>query len=287
MQHKYPQIAMHSNLVSFVQSIFRGIGQVMFQNNIYTGILFLIGIFYNSWLLGIGALSGTIISTISAQLFKYPTEDIDDGLYGFNGALTGITVWYFFEVNIITGVALIAGAILSSFLMHFMKKSLPPFTAPFVLSSWLVIYSLLLFFQFSMVTTPVVTTGSLDILSATSISFGQVMLQENMVTGLLFLLGILINNKAEAASALYAAVLGSLVGWVFSESVSSVNAGLMGYNAILCAIALTGKSWKDILWITLAIFLSSILNIGLGMTGIITLTAPFVIVTWVIIRITK
>jgi len=56
----------------------------------------------------------------------------------------------------------------------------------------------------------------------------------------------------------------------------------MGYNAILCAIALTGKSWQDFLWITMAIILSTLLNIGLGLTGIITLTAPFVLVTWVV-----
>jgi urea transporter len=70
----------------FIQTILRGIGQVMFQNNIYSGILFLGGIFYNSWLLGLAALFGTIISTGSAQILRYPKEDIQNGLYGFNGA---------------------------------------------------------------------------------------------------------------------------------------------------------------------------------------------------------
>ena len=57
----------------------------------------------------------------------------------------------------------------------------------------------------------------------------------------------------------------------------------MGYNAILCAIALSGTRTKDILWITFAIILSTALNIGLEKICIITLTAPFVLTTWIVL----
>lgn len=265
-----------------IQIILRGIGQVMFQNNIYSGILFLIGIFYNSWLLGLAALLGTIISAGSALILKYPKEDIQNGLYGFNGTLTGIAVLLFFEVNLVTVLALIAGAVLSTLMMGLLKKMIPPFTAPFVVVTWFMIYSLLFVLNFPLLSSSEPTGNTIDILAATSNSFGQVMFQENVITGLFFLLGILVNNRLMAVYAVYAAVLGSLTGWLFSEPFSTINGGLMGYNAILCAIALTGKRWQDFLWITLAICLSTLLNIGLAMTGIITLTAPFVLVTWVI-----
>lgn len=267
----------------FIQTILRGIGQVMFQNNIYSGILFLGGIFYNSWLLGLAALFGTIISTGSAQILRYPKEDIQNGLYGFNGALTGIAVLCFFELNLITVLALIIGAVLSTLMMGLLKKFIPPFTAPFVMATWLVIYSLLFVFNFPLLSSPEPTGNTIDMLSASSNSFGQVMFQENRITGLFFLLGILVNNKLMAIYAVYAAVLGSLTGWLFSEPFSTINAGLMGYNAILCAIALTGKKWRDFLWITIAISLSTLLNIALATTGIITLTAPFVLAVWVIL----
>lgn len=266
----------------FIQTFFRGIGQIMFQNNIYSGILFLGGIFYNSWLLGMAALFGTIISTGSAQILRYPKEDIQNGLYGFNGALTGIAVLCFFEVNIITILALIAGAVLSTLMMNLLKRIILPFTAPFVVVTWFVIYSLMFVFNFPLLSSSVPTGNTIDILTASSNSFGQVMFQENTITGLFFLLAILVNNKLMAIYAVYAAVLGSLTGWLFSEPFSTINAGLMGYNAILSTIALTGKRWQDFLWITIAIILSTLLNIGLAMTGIITLTAPFVVVTWVI-----
>lgn len=44
----------------------RGIGQVMFQNNALSGLLMLIGIFLNSWQMGMLAVCGNIISTLTA-----------------------------------------------------------------------------------------------------------------------------------------------------------------------------------------------------------------------------
>ncbi len=270
-----------------MQKYLRGIGQVMFQNNIYSGFLFLSGIFFNSWLLGLAAILGTVISTSTAQVMKYPAEEIKNGLYGFNGTLTGIAVLCFFEVSTITVLAIIIGAVLSTFIMHYLKKIAPPFTAPFVIATWLIIYSLLFVFNFALLPSSQLTANSLTLFSASSNSFGQVMFQKNVITGLFFLLAIVINNKAMAIYALYAAVLGSLVGWVWGSPINTINDGLMGYNAILCAIALTGKGWKDFLWITIAIILSTLLNIGLAMTGIVTLTAPFVVTTWMVLKLKK
>lgn len=267
------------NSIQFAQTIFRGVGQVMFQNNVYSGILFLIGIFYNSWLLGLAALIGTLTSTITAQILKYSKEDIKNGLYGFNGTLTGIAMFCFFEVSLISIFALVFGAVLSTLVMYYLKKILPPFTAPFVLASWFVIYALIFVFNVPLLESSTPTENSFNIAVASGTSFGQVMLQENIITGLFFILAILVNSKLMAAYAIYAAVLGSLIGLFFLESNYKINAGLMGYNAILCAIALSGKKRSDFLWITVAIILSTILNIGLGKTGIITLTAPFVLVT--------
>lgn len=52
----------------------RGIGQVMFQNNALSGLLMLIGIFLNSWQMGLLAVSSNIISTLTALIsgLHYP-----------------------------------------------------------------------------------------------------------------------------------------------------------------------------------------------------------------------
>ncbi|MFA6098718.1 MAG: urea transporter, partial [Patescibacteria group bacterium] len=42
----------------FIKILLRGVSQVMLQNNAFTGALFLFGIFYNSWIMGLGAILG-------------------------------------------------------------------------------------------------------------------------------------------------------------------------------------------------------------------------------------
>lgn len=271
--------------MSYIQSILRSLGQIMFQNNIYSGLLFLIGIFYNSWLLGLAALFGTMISISTAQILKYSKEDVENGLYGFNGALTGIALWYFFGFTTTMLFVLIISAILTPVLFYYLKKVTLPFTTPFIIITWIAIYFLLLVFDFTLVPSLTPTENTFDLLSISTKSFGQVMFQENGITGMIFLLAIIINSVHSAIYGLYAAILASLIGLLLKEPVSAINAGLMGYNAILCAIALADNLRSSFLWISLAIILSVILNIGFAELGIISLTAPFVLSTWIILKL--
>ena len=67
-----------------VQVILRGIGQVMLQNNVLSGILMLIGIAVGDWQAALLALAGNIVGNVAAWWFRYPVREIQDGLYGFN-----------------------------------------------------------------------------------------------------------------------------------------------------------------------------------------------------------
>lgn len=272
-------------MIKHTQSIFRGMGQVMFQNNVYSGILFFAGIFYNSWILGLAALFGTVISTVTAMILKYPEEDIQNGLYGFNGALTGIAMLFYFGFNPVTIVALIIGAVCSSLLMHGVKKLIPPFTAPFVVVTWVLIILLLFVFHSKLITGVESPSERLSILAATTNGFGQVMFQKNMITGLFFLFAILINSRLFALYSLYASLLGLLLGWLLSVPLTALNGGLMGYNGILCAIALAGTKRGNFKWVSLAVILSVLLNIGFNKMGMIALTAPFVLSTWIVLAV--
>ena len=88
------QITLHEWGKIFV----RGIGQVMFQDNALTGLLFLVGIAAAGFeespsfalLMAVGGLVGTIVGTLTAKLLGYDEKDIRDGIYGFNGTLVGI-----------------------------------------------------------------------------------------------------------------------------------------------------------------------------------------------------
>lgn len=268
-------------MADYIKLTLRGVGQVMLQNNALTGLLFLAGIFYNSWLMGFGAIVGNIISTLSAKFLKYSDEDVKNGLYGFNGTLVGIAIYFFFGVNIYTTLFIVIGAALSTIIMQVMKTRIPTFTAPFVISTWGVMLGITLLRLTHFLSTSLPQNGSLNLFSAISTGIGQVMFQGNIVTGLLFLLSILVNSRSAAIYALYGSLLGSLLATFLALPIAMINSGLFGYNAVLCGIALGTKKWNGFMLTTFAIILSVLLNYGLNKVGIMALTAPFVIATWV------
>lgn len=267
--------------------LIRGVGQVMLQNNALTGLLFLAGVFFNSWIMGLGAVVGTIIGTVAAKWFGYSDEDINDGLYGFNGALVGIAIWFYYGLTVPSALALIVGAVLSTVIMHAMKAKMPAFTAPFVLATWLVMLGNKLVGGMPIVSSALPSPEALDLLSTVSMGIGQVMFQGNVVTGVFFLLAILVSSRMAAVYALYGAVLGGLFALLLGLPLSMINIGLFGYNAVLCGIALGTKKWSGFLLATGAILLSVLVNYGLGNLGLITLTAPFVVVTWVALGVKR
>ncbi|MFA6251600.1 MAG: urea transporter [Candidatus Paceibacterota bacterium] len=269
----------------FIRTILRGTGQVMLQNNALTGLLFLVGIFYNSSILGIGAILGNLISTTTAYLFKYKKEDIENGLYGFNGTLTGIAIYLYFGLNFTSIIAVILGSILSTIIMHQVKKKIPALTVPFVISTWLAILAIKIFDLVPYLSQTIQKANSFDFSSALSMSLGQVMFQGSIVTGIIFVVAILVNSRQAAIYALYGAALGSLIALVFSLPISMINIGLFGYNAVLCGVALESIKWKGFLYATITIILSVILYLIFEKLGIPALTAPFVISAWIGLRL--
>ena len=75
----------------FIKILLRGTGQVMFQNSAWTGLLFMIGIFWGAYaegqgLVGWGALLGVTVSQY--ELAKFGRE----GLTAANAGLTPLVV---------------------------------------------------------------------------------------------------------------------------------------------------------------------------------------------------
>ena len=89
-----------------VRAVFRGIGQVFFQENALTGVCFALGIALSSPLMAIGAVVGAAIGTATAWVLKFDKAELAAGIYGFNSALVGIATLFFFQ----PGVASVASA---------------------------------------------------------------------------------------------------------------------------------------------------------------------------------
>src|SRR5688572_5208213 len=138
-------MAQRNPAVGVVDTLLRGTGQVMFQNNPLTGLLFLVGIFVNSAKFGGAGLLGLAASTLAAYLLGADRMLIRNGLFGFNGILVGIGLAFFLEFEPLLVVYIVLGAAVSAIVMMALANLLSPWdmpalTAPFVLSAWLLLF---------------------------------------------------------------------------------------------------------------------------------------------------
>jgi len=261
--------------------ILKGFSQVMLQSNTVTGALFLAGIFINSWLLGLAALMGAACSTLTAISLKYDEADVRDGLYGFNGVLVGIALTFIFGFSpTIVGLMLL-GSGLSSVVMNLMqKRGWPPYTFPFVVSTWLSLALIDLFGLASQETGTRLDGGNLDVFSSVTLGFGQVMFQASAVTGVIFAAALLVNSRRSALYALMGSLTGMVVSSGLSLPVNLVNSGLFGYNGVLCALAFADKKSGSIVYALVSIVFSVFIMSGMASLEIAALTSPFVLATW-------
>ena len=247
----------------------------------------------NSWELAVLALLGNIISTLTAYLSGCSRENINSGLYGFNGTLVGIAVGVFMPITISSIILLVIGSCLSTWIARLFSLQclLSGFTFPFVLVVWILLAICTYWFPSLLLTSgETVSEKSLMCFQAFCLNIGQVMFQgENYMTGLFFLFAVLVNSRINAFYTILGALLPIGIGITIGSGVAfvGINEGLMGYNGVLCAIALGDKTWKGATYATLSILLSVVLQfIGMRM-GLTTLTAPFVLSVCTILILQK
>ncbi len=253
----------------------------MLQEKSITGLLFLIGIFYGSYIMGLAALLATICGTATAYLFKYDKAEIEQGLYGFSAALVGVAVMLFLKPVIWAWLFVVLGAVAAAMLQHFaIKRKFPAYTLPFVLVTWLILLICHYFWNDVLtLSTPAVAQVS-DSLTEGFKSFGQVIFQDKFLVGLLFFLAVFISSPIAALYGLAAAIVSAILSFYLSVPLNDINLGLYGFNAVLCAIVFAGPKVIDGLWVLISIILALAISLLMLKTGIPKLTFPFVVATW-------
>ena len=275
---------------NILASILRGVGQVMLQENSYSGLIMLVAIAFNSPYLAVLALGATIVATLFAWLMKYSPADIERGLYGYNATLVGIACGVFLQPSLWALILCLLLVILSTYVTHIsMRQSyLPTLTAPFVLITWALLF-FVKHFEPSLLLPAVDHPHELDsgIISTLGIGMGQIMFQENAITGYLFLLALLVHSRRAFVYALLASLFTLLLmlGNMFDPM--SLKLGLYEYNAVLVAIALSSGRGFQILPLLAGLLLATIFQY-LGMKwGISTLTGLFVLAVWGVLLFQK
>ncbi len=271
-------------MINLFKTTFKGYSQVMLQENALTGLLFFIGILYNSWTMALGSLVGVASAMLVALAFGWNQKDVLKGYYGFNGVLVGIALVFFFGLNFPIVFLIVIGAALSSFIMKIMhERNLYPYTFPFVLSTWILLFFIKVTGIIPLKISSLASAVNINIVSGLSMGFGQVMFQGAIVTGIIFFIAILFNSRTAALYALIGTGLGFAVALASSLPLNLTNIGIFGFNGVLCGIAFAEKNLKSFIFGLAAIILSVFIAYAMVFYDITTLTAPFVFATWVVL----
>lgn len=302
-------------LQQFPVAVLRGFAQVMLQNNPFTGVLFFMGIMATSLDMALLALLGNLAGAVTAILLNRDKSEIIEGKYGFNGVLVAIAIYVFYgalwsqSITLFLSVIIVTSALSTSVMMAFSRwTKLAAFTMPFVISTWL---AMLLIdtlgwagdvatmqlpmlppfipesaFLASFGVTINESTGPFLQYAATILrGVGQVMFQESLVTGLIFLVALSRSSNRVTAYAILGAGLGGAIAISGGIAPADVHHGLYGFNAVLTAIALASVMKEKIHFTLMGVGISVLVTWAFVMLQWPSLTAPFVLATWFIILV--
>ena len=271
-------------LGEFFREVLMGIGQIMLQPSAWVGAAFVVGMMLNSPVLTIFGVVGCVSGTLMARARRYPPDERNAGLYGFNGGLVGLGLGYNYAVAPVILIPVVFGGALSALITHRMLRlGLRPLTFPFVIVTWVIMITLFASDWMALTAWPAPDPSTTSILHGVSRGIGQVLFQEEFVTGLVFAAAIASRSWIQGVFAVLAAVFGVLCGHILSFPTDAINLGLLGYNAVLCGILFAEQTRRGVLS-ALAAGLLSILLVSLFLAlGLPALTFPFVIASWIVL----
>lgn len=278
-----------------IRTLLRGVGQVFFCCNAVTGLIFLIGLYVGGITAGLAATVGVIVSTATAHVMGLPEDEIDAGLYGFNGTLIGPCLFLFLENTPQLWLYVVLAAMLTTIVTAGLMRILQPYgvpasTSPFVLTGWMFLLAVFAFDSYSRgpilpaAATPteitdaaaaaVVSAGSVgawfssftgevmqDWYTALTKNVAEVMFVDSIIVGIMFLIGIAVNSMRGAVMAIIGSVIGVVMPLLLGADVSVIKMGLYGFNSVLTVMAIGWVFLKPSTLTTCLAVLAGILTI--------------------------
>jgi len=279
-------------LHKLLTSTLKGVAQVCLQDSPLTGAFFLLAIALYSPVYAVCALAGAMLSTrfafLKAKGHFIKEGDVENGLYGFNGSLIGISIAAFLPMNIWSILLLGLACVFSVQLVIWVaaRSRVPLFTMPFIIVAMFV-YGLgqslnlsgleaVPFFQ---------QTFPLPLFE----SIGQIFLLPNAVSGICILLGFLVASVRAFFITLWAVGLAFFLAQEIGMNETALSTGLFGFCAILTAHALCLPSARESAWdqshflpykIILGVIFSVLITQVFILAHLSFFTLPFVLSVW-------
>ena len=249
------------HLSLFIKACLRGVSQVVFIKNSWTGFFILGGLFLNDPWVSFCGIMGLFFSTLFANFLDLDKEEWKSGLFGFNGFLIGLALGTFqifkenpsvFFVMALTLVLSSLTLLLQIFLEAFFKRRLQcsGLTFPFNIVFFIFIIGTI---RYGQLPPPFKVTISnegsfyfLFLLEGVLRGVSQVFLAESLYSGLFIISGMLIGSLRLTIFALLGSSLGLLTALVLGISKGEIISGIWQYNVVLSCMGIGGVfySWS-------------------------------------------
>jgi urea transporter len=275
--------AQSSPLSTLFRTLLRSLGQVVLQPNAFTGICLLAAWLLSGPRLACAALIGAIAANLNAMLAGCPEADTRAGLHGFNGALAGLVAFILIADPLLASVVSIVAASCTAWLLQpwsrwLRMRGLGYFSSPYLIVTWL---------WLPLIASRAPAASSMPVHSLDALRFGHGVLASlaqagftsGAPAGLLVLIGIAAASRKQALYGLIGAGVGSAAHLLLGASPGSLDAGLLGFNGTLTALALTGIG-VGFVPVLAGIAISVLLQAAAVHFGWPSLTAPFVLAAW-------
>jgi urea transporter len=269
----------------------RGCSQLCFQSNELTGLFFLAAVLVTSPISAAYMLVAAIIAPAGRMLLGDRGLVLETGLAGLNPCLVAlslpaffVTGWTNFEM---WGVLLVCVALAIVMVRLFLAiLPFPILVLPFLIIFW----GLWLLEPHVEFLVPgglgIVGDAKFEPIASVLRSLGAAAFVPTVLTGLLFLCGILLSNWRHAVIALIGAAIGTMVSYYYHHvDPGSADLGEYGFNGVLVAVAVYLVCGEKLRLAILGALLATILTPAISALGVPALGAPFVLTTWLLLAL--
>lgn len=280
-----------TGLVPYWRLVLRGCSQLCFQSNELTGLFFLAAVLVASPISAAYMLVAAIVAPGGRMLLGERGPVLATGLPGLNPSLIAISLPVFFQTGWTNfgmwGVLLICVAVTVVMVRVFVAVlPFPILSLPYLIIFW-VLHGLA---PYSDVLQPIkfgtLNPATFHPLVAVLHSLGQAVFSPTIASGLLLFCGLLVSNKRHAVIALIGALIATVVSYYYRDvDPASVNLGLYGFNGVLAAVSVFAVCGGKLRLAVLGALLATILMPLIADFGVQTLSAPFVLTTWLMLAL--
>ncbi|MEV5514712.1 urea transporter [Streptomyces flaveolus] len=240
----------------FCAQVLRGLGQVVFQVNPWTGAVFAVALCMADWRYAAYAVGGAVLGTWTARRLGVPRDRQEAGLEGFNPALLALCLAVFLgrdrpATALLAAAGCIVVTVATAATVRLLSVwKLPPLTLPYCLLAVAVTVAAPAFRRIwpygdGLAALPGAVSGPIalhpdDLARAFLHTMSQLFFLERWDVGALLLAGVFLASRTAGLIACAGSVTGIVTAWALGAPAERIADGTMGYNAVLVALALCG-----------------------------------------------